>query len=185
MPNYVSNEIRFAPLSKPAATALAKRLHLLSASGELTNIDFENYIPSPPHMYRGNITMEDEKDFPCNWHSWQSENWGTKWNAADRAASFEEVADQVQLVFEFTTAWNVPYPIISAINNLANTPFTHSYFDEGENFWGVEEWGADPYEKREEQICVRSEARKNDTADLQGLRELFGYGSRNEDPEFV
>ena len=43
-----------------------------------------------------------------NWYSWQTQNWGTKWNASDVIVSEDSVF--------FNTAWSTPEPIFVALS---------------------------------------------------------------------
>ena len=131
MPNHVTNKITFA--ADQLSTVLA---HI----GTGDNFDFNRLIPAPAHMYRGSLGMDDDKDFPCNWYDWQSEHWGTKWNAYD----FSSGIDGDCAFIQFDTAWAAPFPIIAAFANAFPTlAFEHSYFDEGYNFWGIDHWTTD------------------------------------------
>lgn len=127
MPNHVSHKITFP----------ASYLHrVLSAIGDGESFDFAKLIPPPPQMYRGDLGSDDEVDFKSNWHSWNIENWGTKWNGYN----FSYETDGEHAYIKFDTAWSVPYPVIVAFANALHMDFEHRYFDEGHNFWGIEKW---------------------------------------------
>lgn len=138
------------------------------------NFDFNTLIPQPLHIYRGDISSDDEKDFPQNWFSWNKENWGTKWNAYQTKT---EICENIAWIV-FDTAWSIPYPIMAAFANKFHIPFEHRYFDEGHNFWGIERWNSDD-------SCDhihRCYKRKNDDGDKRSLCiELKGYDPDDED----
>ena len=149
MPNHVTHKIEFD-------AAKAEEVFSAVMSGE--NFDFNLLVPYPAHMYHGSISSEDEKDFPCNWNSWQRENWGTKWNSYDCKHGIENG----KAFIKFDTAWSIPYPVLSAFANKFKVPFEHRYYSDGGNFWGVERWGYDEFEK---EVFMRITKRKSDKAD--------------------
>lgn len=91
-------------------------------------ISQEEYDKQEERIAKGEIT-EHEKSFglsrcltqeiaddyinrfgACDWYSWQTANWGTKWNACD----ISELDDG----FEFNTAWSTPYQLLSNLSKL-------------------------------------------------------------------
>lgn len=170
MPNHVTHKIEWKDESGISDA-------IFDAVCPDGKFDFETLIPQPAHVYRGGISSVDEQDFHINWFSWNTENWGTKWNCYDQTCG---VKDGVGWI-EFDTAWSIPYPIISAFCNKFQIPFTHSYFDEGYNFWGIEEWGKEQFGG--EHIC-RISKRKNDPADKAPLCIMLkGYDPDKPDDE--
>jgi len=127
MPNYVKNKIIFDK---------AKAEEVFSFFGS-DGFSFKKLVPMPPHVYHGDISAEEENDFPLNWHSWCVQNWGTKWGELRDAMKIEND----KAVIEFETAWSIPYPIIAAFANRFKIPFEHRYCCEGADFWGIEVWG--------------------------------------------
>lgn len=172
MPNHVTNKLIF---TAPNATEIVEAI--------CTNgcIDFEKLVPSPPHVYRGSLSAVDEEDFPCNWKSWNCENWGTKWNAY--SGNVEQ--DHYATVLTFDTAWSPPRPIMSAFANRFGIPFEHRYFDEGENFWGVDTWGSPshgrPDSKPDGPICRIKKRDKVDADYVSLCLELKGYDPTREE----
>jgi hypothetical protein len=130
MPNHVTNIIEFDS---------SKAEEIFGAVCPAGEFDFNILIPQPAHIYKGNTSSEDEQDFPVNWHSWNNQNWGTKWNAYSCSIAIVNG----KAFIKFQTAWSPPYPVISAFANKFQVPFTHRYMDEAHNFWGVENWGTD------------------------------------------
>jgi hypothetical protein len=131
MPNWVSIKIEFEAVKEVANT-------IYGAICVNDRVDFNTLIPTPLHIYQGNLGSEDEKDFGDNtWSEWNRDCWGTKWNACNPdKLKWEDGKASI----EFDTAWSVPYSVIVAFGNKFLIPFTLKYFDEGHNFWGIEEY---------------------------------------------
>jgi hypothetical protein len=168
MPNNVTNK-----LVLPIAMA-DEVIAVIAPDGK---VDFKTLIPEPPHLYHGNLTNDDERDFPLNWNSWNRENWGTKWNAYDTVIT----RDEAHAYVEFDTAWSLPYPFIAAINNRWPTmEFEHRYFDEGHNYWGKEVWEKCPF--ADGKVVRHPHSRKSLPEDKQALCiELKGYDPAEDD----
>jgi hypothetical protein len=162
MPNRVTHKIIFDA---------DKAGEIFAAVCREGQIDFEALIPVPLHIYRGNLSSEEEKDFPDNWLSWSRKNWGTKCNAYFGSCGVEDG----KAFIKFDTAWSVPYPVISAFANKFNAPFEHRYFDEGFNFWGIENWSC------LNGLVFRAATRKSNPDDERPLCiELKGYDPTTE-----
>ena len=77
MPNWTSNTLEVC--GKPEAVD-----KFVAHMGDL--MDFEKVIPPPENMFRDNLSSEDKDRCAAEgiptWYEWQSENWGTKWNAS-------------------------------------------------------------------------------------------------------
>lgn len=163
MPNHVTNKIVFDK------TYSEKVFAEVCPNGKF---DFELLIPQPLNIYRGDLSGEDESDFPLNWRSWNIENWGTKWNCYEQECGINE---EGKAYIKFDTAWSIPYPIISAFNNKFNISFIHKYYDEGHNYWGIEEWNIDNY-PLSNKLVHRISKRYMDVEDEKVLCiELKGY----------
>lgn len=164
MPNWVTNRLIFA--KEVDATAVVER-----CCSEGQRLDFNLLIPQPLHLYKAGLSMEDEKDFPCNWYTWNVENWGTKWNA--KRGQTGTMPDG-RMFIEFDTAWSVPYPIIAALANRFRAEFEHWYIDEFENFWGIEVWGL------RDDCPGRLTKRRDDPGDCGMLAEALQGRRRDE-----
>jgi hypothetical protein len=134
MPNHVTNKITFDA---------SKADEIFKAVCPDGKFDFELLVPMPPNTYQGDMSSEDEKDFPINWNDWSRENWGTKWNCYDQSCGIENGTAFIK----FDTAWQPPYPVMAAFCNRFGIAFEHRYFDEGQNFWGIDVWGEKDYHK--------------------------------------
>lgn len=170
MPNHVTHKITFA-------AEHAERVFADVCPGD--HFAFEALVPQPPELYHGDLSGEDDKDFKCNWYSWNVVHWGTKWGAYESTCG---LTDDGRAFIKFDTAWSVPYPILSAFNNRFQIPFEHRYYDEGANFWGVETWGPRAYPISESpKLVVRLTKRRDDPADQGALcMELKGYNPAEE-----
>jgi hypothetical protein len=161
MYNHVTNKITFD-------ASKADEVFSFFTNGKF---DFNILVPMPPHVYMGDLSAEDDVDFPINWMTWSRENWGTKWNCYDQTNGIEDG----KAFIKFDTAWSAPYPVIAAFANKFAIPFEHRYFDEGHNFWGVEKWGKRNCD-HDSQIIARIERRKSKQDDMIALCvELKGY----------
>ena len=75
-------------------------------------LSFWNFVAPPEEkhdLYFGIADGTEDKEW--NWYSWNSANWGTKWDANDVSMSpeFEEIDDTTGSVhYYFSTAW--PWP---------------------------------------------------------------------------
>lgn len=112
MPNHVTNTIR---IDLKDGVDIEEFLAFLRGPNEEA-IDFERIIPPPENMFRGDLSSEDikrcaEQDIPT-WSDWQSENWGTKWNAYNQ--EYVEV-NHGSVTLRFDTAWAPPIPVIDAL----------------------------------------------------------------------
>lgn len=110
MPNWVKCEIT------------AKNLCSYNVFNKEGELDFNKIIPQPkcieecPEKYliseaeRGKVRIEILNDRPWfNWHDWNWDNWGTKWNAQD---AYKLNKDSIR----FETAWCPPLKIMEALS---------------------------------------------------------------------
>jgi len=165
MPNHVTNRLTFSK---------EKSEEIFSLCCPGGHLDFRALVPQPPQIYLGDTSAEDEQDFKCNWSSWNRLNWGTKWNAYDSSCGVEGDLAFIQ----FDTAWSVPYPVMAAFANRFGVAFEHRYFDEGHNFWGIEEW------KEDDGRVKRATTRKNVEDDkIKLCISLTGFDPTKEDED--
>lgn len=134
MPNHVTNKIIFDVKEG------SKVFNDVCPEGKF---DFNLLIPAPLGLYNGNVGKEEKEDFKLNWYDWNIENWGTKWNAYNQTICSDDGNGKAYIKFD--TAWSVAYPVIAAFANKFNIPFLLKYYDEGENFWGIEDYGIDEF----------------------------------------
>ena len=128
MPNWTENKLEVSGTKEECEKFLA---HM----GE--EMDFEKVIPSPKDMFHENLgdkerKLCEEKGIP-NWLEWQSENWGTKWNACLTEPAQREVFGKfVTLIYRFDTAWDTPRPVIAKLwEQWTELGFGGGYIHEG------------------------------------------------------
>jgi len=133
-------------------------------------IDFNLLIPQPNYLYRG--LHDGSKDF-IRETDWNLNNWGTFSNAFNGAVTEtkDEITIYFEIEFELGVEAIVPYPIIVAICNLVDVPFTYLYYARNEAIWGFESYGQKDTCPR---ICIsRLNKRLKNEEDLLGLRKEF------------
>jgi lysyl-tRNA synthetase class I len=96
--------------------------------GEI-DFDFNKIIPTPPHIYQGNLGHSEEEEYGKNncWYEWRIFNWGTKWNAIDVKIK--------GYVVTFETAWKSPDSIFRCLSKIfPDEIITVKYADEDIGF---------------------------------------------------
>lgn len=113
MPNWTSNNLTLthtdpAMIERAVAAYGAERL-------------FSEFVPRPPEQ-------ED------NWYSWNTENWGTKW---DTGNSHDEIdrSDPHTVELTFDSAWSPPIQFYRRLTDLGFT-VRASYYEPGMAFCG-------------------------------------------------
>ena len=126
MPNWVSVWLHF-----DNEEDCKKVLDGMQVDGAFT---FTAVIPFPttkeecPAEY---IMKEDshiciDTDRPwLNWYNWSIDNWGVKWDV-------DEVQKSDTTIY-FETPWDVPYPVLEAINKKFNVSFLMEAQDESDD----------------------------------------------------
>ena len=131
MPNWTSNILNV--VGKPEDVD-----KFIAHMGD--EMDFEKVIPSPENMFRDNLSEEDKERCAAegipNWYDWQSENWGTKWNACHHEGPVEiedyEGMNIKQATYRFDTAWDTPREVITALwDKWPDLDFGGGYVHEG------------------------------------------------------
>jgi hypothetical protein len=82
----------------------------------------------------------ESKETSDDWYSWNSSNWGTKWDANDEYVSPElnEIDDLTRsLSYTFSTAWSIPEPVFRAMVQQHPELHFHLHSTE-EQGWGAE-----------------------------------------------
>lgn len=104
---------------------------------------------------------------PNNWYSWNCENWGTKWDAAEVDTEREAPRD---FLARFHTAWAPPYPVIEEASRQYPTLNFSLDWEEEQGFgaevevndgvlvevrsWDIPESHADYVERDNEDGCL-------------------------------
>ena len=135
MPDYIRNKLIVTGLSEDVE-------RFVDHIGQ--TMDFEKIIPPPANMFRENLGEKErkecaEKGIP-NWYDWQSEHWGTKWNACGCEevilTPFEHMP-YTEAIYRFDTAWSTPEPVIRRIiEDWPELDIGGGYIDEGYEFCG-------------------------------------------------
>lgn len=142
MPNHITNIVQIKSRYKDAEQSdyekqhkklndLYKRLHT-----EESDFDFNAIKPQPEGIFRGNLSAEDEKNHPLNWYSWNTENWGTKWNSYEVKylnRSYDDDTEVYDILVKFETAWSPPLPVLEELAKEFEVEFT--WMDEGDDIW--------------------------------------------------
>ena len=112
MPNWTANNVLFVGKEKQLKT-----LKDMLKSDE-NDFDFNNIIPMPKNIFRGNLGREEEEKYgKNNWYDWSIENWGTKWNSVDTRVELNDGS----LYYTFDTAWDCPREIVNALMRMRKT----------------------------------------------------------------
>ena len=132
MPNWCSCAL-IVKGPKKDLDAFKATLNTKDEKGEITPFSFAQTHPAPPEVIQGNIAFGETRP---NWYTWNSENYGTKWDACEARVVIS--AKMVKIWFD--TAWAPPiawlrhfaakFPTLTA--DLA-------YCECGMNFYGVAE----------------------------------------------
>ena len=112
MPNWTENNVLFVGKKKQLET-----LKTMLKSKD-NDFDFNNIVPMPKNIFRGNLGREEEEKYgDNNWYRWSIDNWGTKWNSVDTRV--EENGST--LSYNFMTAWDCPREIVNALMRMRKT----------------------------------------------------------------
>lgn len=130
MPNWTSNTLDVC--GKPDAVD-----KFVSHMGEV--MDFEKVLPPPANMFRDNLSSADKARCAAEgiptWYEWQSENWGTKWNASQATPVEIHMLDPLaikQATYRFNTAWDTPREVIAELwKQWPDLDFEGGYVHEG------------------------------------------------------
>ena len=112
MPNWTENNVLFVGKKKQLKT-----LKTMLKSKD-NDFDFNNIVPMPKNIFRGNLGREEEEKYgDNNWYRWSIDNWGTKWNSVDTRV--EENGST--LSYNFMTAWDCPREIVNSLMRMRKT----------------------------------------------------------------
>lgn len=85
---------------------------------EGSEFDFNHFVPQPDNIFRGGLSLQDEKKLNeagiPHWYGWNNKNWGTKWNANVESAFCLSSVDGFPMEYEYEmcTAWAFPSPVM-------------------------------------------------------------------------
>ena len=115
MPNWVTNYVCARHKTEELIAAFKGK----DAYGDEKEITFNAIVPTPPDVYMDDIGANSPAN---NWYVFNTEHWGTKWDACDGYVSEDLV--------QFNTAWSTPAPIIKALANMLDDAIICVYADE-------------------------------------------------------
>lgn len=133
MPNWVYNEVEVR------GDNLQDFYNKHIVDGEF---DFSTIIPIPlsDDEYHGTdiLTLNNGGQYRTGgvWYEWNTDNWGTKWNARDT-----QTDSLVENGFvSFQTAWSPPLPVMDALAKMyPNLDFDYKFVEE-QGWGGVREY---------------------------------------------
>ena len=137
MPNHVKNVLKFKKLKPDDVSFLVNTIASpMERPEDYSNyaIDFNKIIPEPqfesecPDEFKVNEESSCEilKDRPWfDWYRWRIHYWDTKWGAYDCYS----VMGKSYVIFVFSTAWSIAYPVIERLK-LLGYEFELQYADE-------------------------------------------------------
>lgn len=116
MPNWIYNKLTVTGKQAKEALDFMK--------SEANDFDFENLVPIPSYVYKGNLGMKERELFDeYNWYDWCCQHWGTKWNSSEAYRDGNTVT--------FQTAWSaVPKIIIHLASKFPEATYEYKYADE-------------------------------------------------------
>lgn len=86
--------------------------------------DFNHFIPQPDNIFRGGLSLQDEKKLNeagiPHWYGWNNQNWGTKWNAVcDDFEDHHLVNNEYpEVSYHLRTAWAFPSVVMDKMLNM-------------------------------------------------------------------
>lgn len=99
---------------------------------ETMSFDLNKIIPQPDDIFQGSF---NEDYGGRDWYTWNTQNWGTKWNAYSHQ---DTVREPGKIVFKFDTAWSPPHPVIKVLaEKYPQVRIEHAVIDEGWGFAGT------------------------------------------------
>ena len=140
MPNWVSNTLRVKAKTEQELDAFLDAVNAhndptqQSFKSEYSSFDFNfnAIVPQPSNLFLDNLGAKEremckELNIP-NWYDWNTDNWGTKWNACHTDLSHQS---KKECTITFDTAWSFPTPVIYKMYEM----FPHLKF----NIFAIEE----------------------------------------------
>ncbi len=130
MPNHISNALyfRYDPDNGAQREHAAEDYQKLQemVKTKKSRFDFNAIIPTPEYVYQGDLPSDWKPSgkYTVDWYTWNTEHWGTKWNAYSVHVGPEEIC--------FYTAWDCPRPVIEAISRqFPDSKLVLEYADAG------------------------------------------------------
>lgn len=144
--------------------------------------DFASFIAPPAFIYQEGITLDQQNANRRNWYAFNTNRWGTKWNAYSCSTTEIEHRGngESEFVLTFDTAWSMPMPIYRMIK--VAWPELHikvDFIEEGWFFWGT----MVIHDRVLDSRCYESYEDNKEAARelIRLLRELRGYNDGDID----
>ncbi len=122
MPNHCLNRVVLKFTTKKSAQEFIDEMRT-EEEDQTNHFDFNKIIPQPANLYRDGLSSDKEQELKAlgipDWYSWNTANWGTKWNSYyHEEPSMYRVKDSKYwfVEFQFTTAWGHPFPIVRELS---------------------------------------------------------------------
>jgi len=97
-----------------------------------------HFIPQPENIFRDNLSTEKEKELDefgiPSWYTWNTANWGTKWNAN---VEYEHGEGGDYHTYEMATAWSFPEPVMRKMIEMYPKLSFHIVGDEESGAYGI------------------------------------------------
>lgn len=140
MPNWCCNALKVTGFKKDLdafkATLNSKEK---DENGKefINDFSFKQTVPPPTNYFSGSLGMEEKKMCAekglVDWYSWNTENWGTKWDACEVNLTIKPKSVEVR----FDTAWAPPLKWLeNASKAFPNLKFHMAYCEGGMGFYG-------------------------------------------------
>ncbi len=131
MPNHITNIINIGGDNCSKERILEILEAIKNDEVGIGSIDFNKIIPTPDDIFQGNLGADEEAKYgEKTWYKFNTQHWGTKWNAYD-FYPFDEGSNQI----EFLTAWSAPHPILIKLSEMyPDIQCKHMWADENIGF---------------------------------------------------
>lgn len=139
MPDWTSNKLTITGAAEDVEAFLKKARMGVEEEKEFS---FNAFVPTPKEVDQGNVVLGVAPRL--NWYNWNTNNWGTKWDACHVTVEHKAIPDLTQLAYalsettrvtaeiRFGSAWSQPAPVIDAIyEQHPELEIEHKYFHEG------------------------------------------------------
>ena len=140
MPNWCSNNMTMTGIT-PAGKKKIMEWEEFNKNDDFNPQFLEFFYPTPPEL-----TGDDEEGKPRQgWYDWRNKNWGTKWDISDATLNWfaDDDDDNDTITGWFHSAWSPPIEFYKYMEETGDFIFEASYYEEGCDFCGFYEDGAE------------------------------------------
>ena len=140
MPNHITSQVRIGGDKEKIAKLIKESKLIQDGDVEKNEFDFNAVVKTLDNIFQGNLGEEERKIHGSNnWYDWNTQNWGTKWNAYD--VHYTDGGDDF-IAIQLDIAWDTPHQIWQALREQG---FTVDGFYYGE-MEGYEEIGKNAWD---------------------------------------